>query len=166
VLADLVCNLVKAPIGWVLSLMVRELAASMGRKKRLLRLRWSRLALLLEMAMAFRSACLAMPRCGPPKKWGPGQRNGVRFSNKIARLGQVEQTHLVTIRVMRTTGFRPRGGDASGYKVSIRADRSRIFAMASRSGGRSIARAGMVVAASDRRGRAAWRDGSTTVLST
>jgi hypothetical protein len=76
VLADLVCNLVKAPIGWVLSLMVRELAASMGRKKRLLRLRWSRLPLLLEMAMAFKisvpsdASLRATEKVGPwPKEW-------------------------------------------------------------------------------------------------
>ena len=74
-MADLIFNIVKAPVGWVVHLDCVRIGGVYGTKRRRSRPRWSPRPSLFEMAKASISACRATRSCAIsktqpwPKEW-------------------------------------------------------------------------------------------------
>jgi hypothetical protein len=96
-MADLVYNLVKGPVGWVLFIDGTRAGGVYGTKEA-----------AFEAAMVAASFAVRSGDGVQIKNPILGQRNGVRFSNKTLCAALVEQPHLVAIKVMYTTTPRRR----------------------------------------------------------
>jgi hypothetical protein len=78
-MADLVYNVVKAPVAGSCTLIACGLAASTARKRRRSSPRWSRRPSLFEMAKASILAYRATQSCAISNQTSRGQRNGTPF---------------------------------------------------------------------------------------
>ena len=75
-MADLIFNIVKAPVGWVVHLDRVRITARKGRRSRP---RWSQRPSLFEMAKVSMSAYRATRSCAMSNHPNGGQRNGSPF---------------------------------------------------------------------------------------